>query len=90
MIDTTKFPQLARIQEVREASQAIGEFLDWLSEQRIDLAAVVPGSGHDRWAPITEGSESLLARHFGVDLRAAEAERRAVLADFAKVAGSAP
>jgi hypothetical protein len=79
-IDPTKFPQLARMQEVQEASQAIGEFLEWLSEQRIDLCSVIPGSGHDRWAPITDGAEKLLARYFDVDLNAVERERRAVLA----------
>jgi hypothetical protein len=80
VIDAIKYPHLARMQEVQETSQAIGEFLDWLSEQRIDLCSIIPGTGHDRWAPITDGAEKLLARYFDIDLNAVERERRAVLA----------
>jgi hypothetical protein len=83
VIDAIKYPQLARMQEVQETSQAIGEFLDWLSEQRIDLCSIIPGTGHDRWAPITDGAEKLLARYFDIDLNAVERERRAVLAGVA-------
>lgn len=84
MIDATKYPQLAKMQEVQETSQAIGEFLDWLqSEQRIDLCTIIRGTGHDRWAPITESTQQLLARYFGIDLEAVERERRAVLSAHA-------
>lgn len=81
MIDASKFPQLAKMQEVQGESRAIGDFLSWLSEQRIDLCSVIRGAGHDRWAPITDSSETLLARYFGIDMTAAERERHAVLAN---------
>lgn len=85
-------PNIDKMLEVQESSQAIGEFLEWLSEQRIDLCSVIPGSGHDRWAPITKGREELLADHFGIDLNAVERERRAILAAhsaaIAKATGS--
>jgi hypothetical protein len=87
MIDANKYPQLAKMEEAQTASQAIGEFLDWLSEQRIDLCSVIPGTGHDRWAPITDGAEKLLARYFDIDLNAVERERRAVLANHSGVKG---
>lgn len=77
-------PQLDRMREVQAESQAVGQFLEWLSEQRIDLCSLIVGSGHDRWAPITDGTEKLLARYFGIDLNAVERERRAVLNYFAK------
>lgn len=77
------------MQEVQDTSQAIGEFLEWLDEQRIDLCSVILGAGHDRWAPIVDGREAILARYFGIDLRAAERERRAVLADHVAATGAA-
>ena len=84
MIDATNYPQLAKMQEVQATSQAIGEFLEWLqSEQRIDLCSIIKGAGHDRWAPITEGTQQLLARYFEIDLDAAERERRTVLSEHA-------
>ena len=86
-------PHLNRMVEVHAESQAIGEFLEWLGKQRIDLCSVISGSGHDRWAPITDGTEKLLARYFDIDLDAVENERRALLAAhsaaIAKAAGSA-
>jgi hypothetical protein len=85
-------PQIDRMTEVQAESQAVGEFLEWLDEQRIDLCSVIPGSGHDRWAPITDGREKLLARYFDIDLNALENERRAILAAhsaaIAKATGS--
>ena len=85
MINANKYPQLAKMQEVQDTSQAIGEFLEWLGEQRIDLCSIIQGAGHDRWAPITDGTEKLLARYFDIDLNAVERERRAVLAAVACV-----
>jgi hypothetical protein len=82
--DTSHYPQLAKMQEVQPTSQAIGEFLDWLGEQRIDLCSVIAGTGHDRWAPIVDGHEKLLARYFEIDLNAVERERRDLLAHASK------
>lgn len=84
MNDKSHYPQLAKMQEVQPTSQAIGEFLDWLGEQRIDLCSVIPGTGHDRWAPIVDGHEKLLARYFQIDLDAVERERRDILSQGSK------
>lgn len=77
--DRAAFPELAKMQDVEGPSQVVADFLDWLSEQRIDLCTVVPGLAQDRWAPITEGYEKLRARYFGLDLAAVERERRSIL-----------
>ena len=80
-IDATKFPNLARMEEVQPLSQAIGEFIDWLSENGMAICKPEDGLRGDRYFPIMEMPEQLLARHFEVDLNGAERERRQVLAE---------
>lgn len=79
MLDRAKYPQLTRLDDVNAEMQAVREFLAWLGEERIDLCTVIPGLAHDRWAPVCDGTEKLVARHFGIDLNAVENERRAIL-----------
>ena len=73
--------QLDRISSVRERSQAIGEFLEWLhSEKRWFLAEY-----RDNWAiRVSYNVEELLAEFFGIDLAEAELERRRILEDLAR------
>jgi hypothetical protein len=79
MTDRAKYPALARLDDVQAEKYAVRDFLDWLGEQRIDLCTVIPGLAHDRWAPISEGYDKLIARHLGIDLDAVENERREIL-----------
>lgn len=81
MIDATKFPQLTRMQEVQGSSQQIGESLEWLSENGMFVGKhIVPeGWTTEVFVPIIESTEQLLARHFDIDLKAVERERRAIL-----------
>lgn len=80
MIDRSKYPALANLDDLHAQKLTVSDFLEWLCEQRIDLCSIIPGTGHDRWAPITEGAEALTARYLGLDLNAIERERRAMLA----------
>src|SRR5438105_14870531 len=63
-------------------SALIGDFLDWLSYQRIRLASYqkVEGYHDEMFLPISEGPNSLLHRYFEIDPDAEEAERRVILA----------
>ena len=75
-------PTLDKILELREQSQIVGEFLDWLGEQGIHLGRYPTrsdGSSSDFMLPIFEGHDALLHRFFGIDSDAEETERRAVL-----------
>jgi len=75
-------PTLDKILELREQSQIVGEFLDWLGEQGIHLGRYPTrsdGSSSDFMLPIFEGHDALLHRFFGIDPEAEESERRAVL-----------
>lgn len=81
-IDSAKFPQLALMESVSGESQSIGAFVEWLHEQGMAICQPEPGLRNDRYWPVMESSEKLLARYFEVDLDAVERERRQVLAEF--------
>lgn len=72
-------PMLDKMEAVRARSQEIGEFLEWLGQQ----GYVICCSGRYPPAPAGKSTEQLLAEYFGIDLEAAERERRAVL-DFVR------
>lgn len=66
--------------EVKGQSQVLGEFLDWLNSQGYILCRPVEGECPPvPYLPAAESVEAILARYLGVDLEAAERERRALL-----------
>lgn len=80
-IDATKYPMLAKMESIQGESQIIGYFLEWLQEIGMTICdkteyATMP------WMPIRDNIETLLARHFEIDLAVVERERRQVLAEF--------
>lgn len=73
-------PMLDRMKAVRERTQAIGEFLEWLQSRGYVLCSRTEGECPDiPYLPAAKSTEELLAEYFGIDLDAAERERRAVL-----------
>lgn len=74
-------PTLDRMLKVKEDSQKLGEFLDWLSEQGFILCEKqTDGSKFYPYFPTRYAVEELLAMYFGVDIGMAQAEQDAVLA----------
>ena len=82
---TIKTPELDKERAVRDKAQAIGEFLEWLGQEGIVLCAQRPTVlGLDvEYHPVDPNPTKLLARHFGIDLRKSDEERRAILAELA-------
>lgn len=74
-------PECEKLRAVKEKSQAIGEFLDWLSSQGIVLAAWNT-DGCDRLELRRGSIEELLAEYFNIDLDKVETEKRALLDDL--------
>lgn len=74
-------PTLDKMLAVKDQSQAIGEFLDWLDDVKgVELVVLShEGSGYD---PFHYSTERLLAEFFGIDLDAADREKRAILAEL--------
>ena len=78
------YPEHAKLKKAQDKSQAIGEFLDWLSNERpkgnIFLCERHPTHEvGDLWMPFNQGSERLLAEYFGIDEAKLEAEKRKIL-----------
>lgn len=80
-----KTPELDKMLAVRPDSQAIGGFLEWLTEQEITLAKWGGGAclccdeDGTQLMSIVQTKEQLLANYFSIDLAKCEKERRALL-----------
>lgn len=91
--ETPPTPELDRMLAVKDKSQAIGEFIDWLYDQDIQLGQPhshancerdtwggwACGLSKDEFEGHNEPIEKLLARYFEIDLVKVESERRAIL-----------
>ncbi len=85
-------PEHERLSEIKDKSQAIGEFLDWL--QNTKRIRLMTSHVHDdnecgRWCErefevFTSATEKLLAEFFEIDLDKLELEKRQMLAEIRK------
>lgn len=66
-----EYPEHNKLRAIAHFSQKIGEFLDWLEEQRIELV-----HADDKFV---DSKEKLLARFFEIDLKKLEDEKRKML-----------
>lgn len=84
----TKYPEHEKLKLVKDKSQAIGEFLEWLQQQGILLCTERPGADEDGYQDAYrhhhESTENLLARFFNIDLTKIEAEKREMLDEMRK------
>jgi len=81
-------PELDKLVEVRDESQMIANFLEWLSSEEIDIVLA-------KWSDteyeggklynITMTKEQLLAKYFNIDLVKAEKERQAILDNIREI-----
>lgn len=76
-------PELDKLVKVSDESQKIGEFLEWLSSEEIELAewtgSCCDECGEEILMNMTMTREQLLAKYFCIDLVKAEKERQAIL-----------
>ena len=86
----SKTPELDKMLTIRDESQKLGQFLEWLSEQSIVLAEFDTMSCEDcgyetegLWAT-RSNQEQILADYFGIDLSKCEQERTKILSDLRK------
>lgn len=79
---TEKYPEHEKLSKVSDKSRVIGEFVDWLSDEKgIQL-------GHNQWfddcverqfVPVGGRIQALLAEFFEIDEDRLEQEKRAML-----------
>jgi len=79
-------PECDKALSVKDKSWALGEFLDWLDSKQYWIAHYPPmgmwGLRAEELCPVRRAKEDLLAEFFGIDLKAMEAEKQAVLASI--------
>lgn len=74
-------PTLDRMLSVKEESQKVGNFIEWLRAQGYELAQYGKERGHrDTLFPVHTTTERLLAEYFEINLDEAERERCKILA----------
>jgi len=83
------YPQHAKLDSVQPLSQACGEFIDWLATKGIYLAEQWAGDGYEDLRHTRKPITDLLAKFFGIDLNALEAEKRQMVREITEVAAQA-
>jgi hypothetical protein len=73
-------PELDKMTKVKDQSQAIGEFLEWLQSKKWSICSEDEGN----YFPITQRIEEILAKYFKINLDKAERERQAILNNIRK------
>lgn len=83
--DAEQYPECAKMSAVRDRSQLIGQFLDWLqSTAGVQLCKYVSrssslGQTNSELMPIGLSIEQILAQYLEIDLEKVEEEKRAML-----------
>ena len=72
----SEFPEHDKLKAVREDSQKLGSFLEWLQEQGW---ALVRYNSNDDPVLRYESTEETLAKYFEIDLNELENEKQAML-----------
>ena len=79
----SEYPEHDKLDQVHDKSQAIGEFLDWLQNERDIVLAEYHEHAMGRkdvLLPIHAHIETLLGAFFGIDLEKLEDEKQQMLA----------
>ena len=76
-------PEHDKLKAVSKNSQEIGEFIDWLVDEDMEICYL---DVNDHFYPIGFSTEKLLARFFEIDLAKIEAEKRKMIMSMREAA----
>lgn len=77
-------PELDRLKAIQDVSQKIGDFLEWLRDEKHYVIAQWLPTNPDSLMSVSFNIEGILAEYFMIDLNKVERERQAILEDFRK------
>lgn len=83
-----QYPEHAKLKQVHEETQWLGEFLDWLGRQGIILAVY---TDRDYLVPAparNNGIQSILAEYKNIDLRKIDSEKKTMLEQMKSLTSS--
>ena len=73
------YPQHEKLNAVKDQSQTIGDFLEWLHSEKGIILTSYSNSNMNWPTPDLTAKERLMAEYFEIDLDALEAEKRMML-----------
>lgn len=76
----TEYPEHEKLAEVAEHSQAIGEFLDWLQNERGYVIAAYWDESDSWLTPVRRSITDLLSEYYDIDQQTLEGEKQDMLA----------
>lgn len=86
MSDETTYPEHEKVQRVREKSQAVGEFLDWIGDRKGWFLAEYPDDSACA-SKVYIDDQRLLAEFFGIDYDELMAEKDRMLEEIRAAQG---
>lgn len=81
----SRFPEHDKLSEIKDRTQAIGEFVDWLSDTKGVVLASIDDYGNA--SSPRQSLIDLMAEWAGIDLDKIEAEKREMLAELRRANG---
>jgi hypothetical protein len=80
-----KYPECEKMVAIKDKSQAIGEFLEWLQNiKEMTICQLIDGEDEMEYSPTYLNTEKLLAEFFNIDLDKVEEEKRQMLKELRK------
>ena len=74
----SEYPEHDKLKAIQPLSQAVGDFIEWLSGQGLWICEHRDTFGGE-WVPALRSRDQLLAKHFEIDLDKLEGEKRVML-----------
>ncbi len=79
-----KYPESTRMKEVSEQSQAIGEFIDWMNRNAMQVCEWVENKHRKEYLPVAMSIEEMLAKYYQINLKRVEEEKQQMLVEHRK------
>lgn len=84
-----KYPELTKLRAVKDESQKLGEFLEWLKEHGFTICETYNNSDSLRdgeYFPMRKSTTDLLALYFEIDMEKVETEKRSMIDEHRELA----
>ena len=78
------YPEHEKLQKIKDQSQAIGEFLEWLRYTKDYRICIYDPNDYDHYIPVFTSTNDLLAEYFDIDQNKLESEKQEILEELRK------
>lgn len=74
-----KYPEHAKLKPIQPLTQAVGDFMEWLAEQKLPICEMTRDEAWSQYLPTMRSRDRLLAEHFGINQKRLDKEKDAML-----------